>query len=55
MLEPDVLADVNGTQVDPAIGRDDHGNFLFVNLSTCEAKFRIPSSERRRVNREKLR
>lgn len=54
LLEPDVLQDVEGVQVDPAIGRNDNGNFLFINLSNCETEFRIPPSERRRVNREKL-
>ncbi|EXJ87763.1 hypothetical protein A1O1_04690 [Capronia coronata CBS 617.96] len=55
MLEPEVLEAVDGVQVDPAIGRNDTGNFLFLNLATCETKYRIPPSERRRVNREKLR
>jgi 2-polyprenyl-6-methoxyphenol hydroxylase-like FAD-dependent oxidoreductase len=55
MLEPDVMEQVDAVQVDPAIGRNDSGNFLFLNLSNCEVKFRIPPSGRRRVNREKLR
>ncbi|KIW99687.1 uncharacterized protein Z518_11100 [Rhinocladiella mackenziei CBS 650.93] len=55
LIGPEVLEDVNAVQVDPAIGRNDSGNFLFLNLSNCETKFRIPPSDRRRVNREKLR
>lgn len=50
-----MLEQVNGVQVDPAVGRHDNGNFLFLNLSDCSTKYRIPPSERRRVNREKLR
>jgi 2-polyprenyl-6-methoxyphenol hydroxylase-like FAD-dependent oxidoreductase len=42
-------------QVDPEVGRNDTGNFLFINLQTLEPKFKIPPNERRRVNREKLR
>lgn len=37
------------------MSRHDKGNFVFINLETLEAKFRIPPSERRRVNRERLR
>ncbi|KAK6383857.1 hypothetical protein LTS17_003149 [Exophiala oligosperma] len=55
LLEPQVLQKIDSVQVDPAQGRQDKGNFLFLNLSNCETKFRIPPSERRRVNREKLR
>lgn len=55
MLSPEVLEEVDGVQVDPAVGRNDNGNFLFINLSDCSTKFRIPPSTRRRVNREKLR
>lgn len=55
MLEPEVLDKVDAVQVDPVIGKNDSGSFLFLNLATCEPKFRIPPSERRRVNREKLR
>lgn len=42
-------------QVDPEVGRNDSGNFLFINLETLDSKFRIPPNKRRRVNREKLR
>jgi 2-polyprenyl-6-methoxyphenol hydroxylase-like FAD-dependent oxidoreductase len=55
MLSLETMAEVDGCQVDPAVGRHDNGNFLFLNLANCEPKFRIPPSERRRVNREKLR
>lgn len=49
------LEAVDSVQVDPEMGRHDKGNFVFINLETLETKFRIPPSERRRVNREKLR
>jgi 2-polyprenyl-6-methoxyphenol hydroxylase-like FAD-dependent oxidoreductase len=55
LLSPETLAGIDEVQVDPEIGRKDTGNFLFINLSNCETKYRIPPSERRRVNREKLR
>ena len=55
MLSPETLAEVDGVQVDPEVGRHDTGNFLFINLADCSTKYRIPPSERRRVNREKLR
>lgn len=55
MLSPKTLAEIDEVQVDPEIGRNDTGNFLFINLSNCETKYRIPPNERRRVNREKLR
>lgn len=55
LLTPEVLEQIDGVQVDPAIGRNDSGNFLFLNLADCTTKYRIPPSERRRVNREKLR
>jgi 2-polyprenyl-6-methoxyphenol hydroxylase-like FAD-dependent oxidoreductase len=46
---------INDCQVDPEVGRNDTGSFLFLNLATMEVKFRIPPNERKRVNREKLR
>ena len=49
------MRQIDGVQVDPAVGRNDSGNFLFLNLADCSTKYRIPPSERRRVNREKLR
>ncbi|KAI0470536.1 hypothetical protein GGR56DRAFT_133374 [Xylariaceae sp. FL0804] len=55
MLSPAALDGVESVQVDPEVGRNDTGNFLFINLETLEAKFRIPPNRRRRVNREKLR
>ena len=55
LLDAETLTAIDGVQVDPEVGRNDSGNFLFLNLSNGEAKFRIPPSERRRVNREKLR
>jgi len=55
MLEREVLEGIDAVQVDPAVGHNDNGNFLFINLSDCSTKFRIPPSTRRRVNREKLR
>ncbi|PNY29230.1 Tetracycline resistance protein from transposon [Tolypocladium capitatum] len=55
LLDEPTLAAVDDVQVDPEVGRNDKGNFLFLNLETLETKFRIPPNERRRVNREKLR
>ncbi|CAO2658299.1 Nn.00g060220.m01.CDS01 [Neocucurbitaria sp. VM-36] len=55
MLSSETFANIDGVQVDPEVGRNDTGNFLFINLQTLEPKFKIPPSERRRVNREKLR
>ncbi|KND92092.1 Tetracycline resistance protein from transposon [Tolypocladium ophioglossoides CBS 100239] len=55
LLDEPTLAAIDDVQVDPEVGRNDNGNFLFLNLDTLETKFRIPPNERRRVNREKLR
>ncbi|UNI17882.1 Gentisate 1,2-dioxygenase [Purpureocillium takamizusanense] len=55
MLDDRTLVAVDDVQVDPEVGRNDNGNFLFLNLETLETKFRIPPNERRRVNRERLR
>ena len=55
MLSAETLDLIDHCQVDPEVGRNDTGNFLFINLETLEPKFRIPPNERRRVNREKLR
>lgn len=50
-----MIAEVDSVQVDPNADQDGLGKFVFINLETLEPKFRIPSNERRRVNREKLR
>jgi 2-polyprenyl-6-methoxyphenol hydroxylase-like FAD-dependent oxidoreductase len=55
MLSAESLAAIDSVQVDPDVGRNDTGNFLFINAQTLEPKFKIPPSARRRVNREKLR
>ncbi|KAM4064571.1 FAD binding domain-containing protein [Hirsutella rhossiliensis] len=55
LLDAATLDAIDAVQVDPDIGRCDRGNFLFLNLATLEAKFRIPPNDRRRVNRERLR
>ncbi|KAF2092634.1 FAD/NAD(P)-binding domain-containing protein [Rhizodiscina lignyota] len=55
LLDQETYEALNSVQVDPEVGRNDTGNFLFINLATEEAKFRIPPNERRRVNREKMR
>ncbi|TFB07504.1 putative FAD-dependent monooxygenase [Trichoderma ghanense] len=55
MLDQETLDAIDGAQVDPEVGRNDNGNFIFLNLETLETKFRIPPNHRRRVNREKLR
>ncbi|KAG5998607.1 hypothetical protein E4U52_007100 [Claviceps spartinae] len=55
LLDVDTVARLEDVQVDPEVGRNDNGNFLFLNLDTLETKFRIPPNKRRRLNREKLR
>ncbi|KAK8922885.1 putative FAD-dependent monooxygenase [Metarhizium anisopliae] len=55
LLDDATLEAVENVQVDPEVGRNDNGNFLFINLETLDSKFRIPPNKRRRVNREKLR
>ncbi|KAG6168812.1 hypothetical protein E4U11_005198 [Claviceps purpurea] len=55
LLDGDTVARLEDVQVDPEVGRNDNGNFLFLNLDTLETKFRIPPNKRRRLNREKLR
>lgn len=55
LLSEEAFSRLDETQVDPEVGRNDTGNFIFINLETLETKFRIPPSERRRINREKLR
>lgn len=46
---------IDDVQVDPSVGRQDTGKFVFINLENLETKFNIPPNFRRRVNREKLR
>lgn len=55
LLSPETFSLLDDCQVDPEVGRNDTGNFLFINLETLEAKFKIPPNERRRVSREKMR
>lgn len=55
LLSEEAFSRIDETQVDPEVGRNDTGNFIFINLETLEAKFRIPPNERRRINREKFR
>lgn len=55
MLDEETVKSIDGAQVDPSVGRNDTGNFVFLNLETLEPKFHIPPNYRRRVNREKLR
>jgi hypothetical protein len=55
LLEPEVYRALDDIQVDPEVGRNDTGNFLFINLATEEARFKIPSNSRKRVGREKMR
>lgn len=50
-----MIRSLDDCQVDPSVGRNDTGNFVFLNLETLEPKFTIPPNYRRRVNREKLR
>jgi 2-polyprenyl-6-methoxyphenol hydroxylase-like FAD-dependent oxidoreductase len=55
MLPKHVLSRIEAAQVDPDVARNDHGNFLFLNLATGEPKFKIPPNRRWRVNRERMR
>ncbi|KAM3498455.1 hypothetical protein MY10362_008229 [Beauveria mimosiformis] len=55
LLDDETIKGIDGVQVDPSVGRNDTGNFVFLNLETLEPKFHIPPNYRRRVNREKLR
>lgn len=55
IIDEDTFAGLDDVQVDPETGRNDTGNFIFINLKTKEPKFYIPPNARRRVNREKLR
>ncbi|KAJ4155532.1 hypothetical protein LMH87_000772 [Akanthomyces muscarius] len=55
MLDEETVKSIDSVQVDPSVGRNDTGNFVFLNLETLEPKFHIPPNYRRRVNREKLR
>ncbi|KAK0125461.1 hypothetical protein ONS95_000526 [Cadophora gregata] len=42
-------------QVDPEQGRNDTGQFLFLNLANAEPVFQIPPAPRLRIHREKFR
>lgn len=55
VVDEETFAGLDDVQVDPETGRNDTGNFIFINLKTKEPKFYIPPTARRRVNREKLR
>jgi 2-polyprenyl-6-methoxyphenol hydroxylase-like FAD-dependent oxidoreductase len=55
IIDEETFAGLDDVQVDPETGRNDTGNFIFINLKTKEPKFYIPPNARRRVNREKLR
>ncbi|RDA91856.1 hypothetical protein CP533_3674 [Ophiocordyceps camponoti-saundersi (nom. inval.)] len=55
MLDGPTLEAIDEVQVDPDVGRNDTGNFLFLNLASLDVKFRVPPNERRRVNRQRLR
>ncbi|RCI12587.1 hypothetical protein L249_0103 [Ophiocordyceps polyrhachis-furcata BCC 54312] len=55
MLDGPTLDAIDSVQVDPEVGRNDTGNFLFLNLASLDVRFRVPPNERRRVNRQRLR
>ncbi|KAG8168094.1 hypothetical protein KVR01_003783 [Diaporthe batatas] len=55
LLSEKAFNGIEDTQVDPEVGRNDTGNFLFIDLASLETKFRIPPNDRRRVNRDKIR
>lgn len=54
-LTQQLIENVEASQVDLQTARNDTGNFLFLNLETMEAKFRIPPNKRYRIKREVLR
>ncbi|KAL3418231.1 FAD binding domain-containing protein [Phlyctema vagabunda] len=54
-LSPSLFSRLASTQVDPEQGRNDTGQFLFLNLANAEPVFQIPPSKRLRINREKFR
>lgn len=55
LLPAETLNAIEDGQVDPEVAKNDTGNFLFLDLSTGDVKWRIPPNKRWRVNREKLR
>ncbi|KAL5332933.1 hypothetical protein BJX70DRAFT_89242 [Aspergillus crustosus] len=55
LLPSSTLIKIQEEQVDPAIAKNDTGNFLFLDLESGDVKFRIPPSKRWRVNREGMR
>lgn len=56
LLDDDVLNRIQAAQVDPDnAAANDKGNFLFLDLTDCAVKFKIPPTRRWRVNREKTR
>ncbi|OJJ53380.1 hypothetical protein ASPSYDRAFT_162610 [Aspergillus sydowii CBS 593.65] len=55
LLPAETLNAIENGQVDPEVAKNDTGNFLFLDLSTGDVKWRIPPNKRWRVNREKLR
>ncbi|KAL4781218.1 hypothetical protein BJX76DRAFT_360080, partial [Aspergillus varians] len=55
LLPEETLTAIENVQVDREVAKHDTGNFLFIDLSTGDIKWRIPPNKRWRVNREKLR
>ncbi|TVY38033.1 putative FAD-dependent monooxygenase [Lachnellula occidentalis] len=54
-LPPAMYERLSTIQVDPEEGRRNNGRFVFLDLSTAEARYEIPPSERLRINRLKFR
>ncbi|OCH90886.1 putative monooxygenase [Obba rivulosa] len=54
-LPSDICSDIYSCQVDGASAENDTGDFLFLDLTTLEVKYKVPPSKRIRVQREKLR
>jgi len=54
-LPSDIRSDIYSCQVDGAPSENNTGDFLFIDLTTLEVKYRVPPSKRIRVQREKLR
>ncbi|PKY00139.1 putative monooxygenase [Aspergillus campestris IBT 28561] len=54
-IPSEILSLIEAEQVDPDVAKNDNGNFLFLDLATGEAKFKVPPTHRWRVNRDGMR
>lgn len=54
LLPDSISARLDSAMVNPSLPHD-AGNFLFLNLSNCDIKWRIPPTERKRLSRDRFR